>query len=199
MLPGCFAAFTFAVAIIPRLSFGIICVDLFIKKYMGDIKTLTDAEAVKKIKEMADGKVCMFCTYEDYKMESRPMATSAIDNDGTLWFFSKKSSDKNIQLEHNQQVDLLYMDSGKHHYLVLTGYADIVFDEVKAKKIWSPINKAWFEDGIDDPELTMLKVVPAEGHYWDTKNGKLISTIKMAISAVTGKENDIGIEGDVLP
>jgi len=166
---------------------------------MSDIKTLTDNEAIKKIKELAEGKVCMFCTYEDYKMISRPMATSGIDDNGTIWFFSKKSSDKNDHLEHNQQVDLVYMDTGKQHYLVLNGHADIVYNEAKARKLWTSLNKAWFEKGLDDPELTMIKVIPSEGHYWDTKNGKLISMIKIAVAAVTGKEMDGGIEGDVLP
>jgi general stress protein 26 len=166
---------------------------------MGEIITLENNEAAKKIRELAEDKVCMFCTYEDYKMISRPMATSGIDDNGTLWFFSKKGSDKNDQLEDNQQVDLIYMDTGKQHYLVLNGCAEIVFNKAKAREIWSPLIKAWFEKGIDDPELTMIKVTPSEGHYWDTKNGKLISMLKIAVAAVTGKEMDGGVEGDLLP
>jgi general stress protein 26 len=166
---------------------------------MGDIKTLENKAAIEKIKQLAENKVCMFCTYEDYKMVSRPMATSGIDDNGTIWFFSKKSSDKNDQLEQNQQVDLVYMDTGKQYYLVLNGYAEIVYNEAKARELYTPLIKAWFEKGLDDPELTMIKVTPAEGHYWDTKNGKLISMIKIAVAAVTGKEMDGGIEGDVLP
>jgi len=45
----------------------------------------------------------MFCTYKDYQLESRPMATAGVDDNGTIWFFSRKSSDKNEQLEHNQR------------------------------------------------------------------------------------------------
>ncbi|MGC4035466.1 MAG: pyridoxamine 5'-phosphate oxidase family protein [Chitinophagaceae bacterium] len=166
---------------------------------MGDIKTLTDTAAIEKIKGLAENKICMFCTYEDYQMVSRPMATSGIDEDGTLWFFSRKSSDKNNQLDHNQQVDLIYMDPGKQHYLALSGVADVVYDDAKAHQYWSAIDKAWFDKGLEDPELTMIKVIPSEGHYWDTKNGKLISMLKIAAAVVTGKEMDGGIEGDILP
>ncbi len=166
---------------------------------MGDIKTLTDSEGIKKIKELAGDKICMFCTYKDYQLESRPMATAGVDDNGTMWFFSRKSSDKNEQLQHNQRVDLLYMDTGKQHYLALSGFADIVYDKAKASKLWNPINKAWFEEGLNDSELTLIKVIPEEGHYWDTKNGKLISMIRIAVAAVTGKEMDGAIEGDILP
>ena len=41
----------------------------------------------------------------------------------------------------------------------------------------------------------MIKVIPQEGYYWDTKNNKVISLIKIATSIVTGKTNDDGVEG----
>ena len=40
-----------------------------------EIKSVSGEEAIEKIKEMAEKKVCMFTTYEDFKMISRPMAT----------------------------------------------------------------------------------------------------------------------------
>ena len=166
---------------------------------MADIKTLTDNEAVKKIRELAEDKICMFCNYEDFKMESRPMGTMGIDDDGTLWFFSRKSSEKNHQLLHDKQVDLIYADPSKQHYMVLNGYATIEEDKAKAKELWTPLAKAWFERGVDDSDLSLIKVVPAEGHYWDTKNGRLISMLKIAVAAISGKEMDGGVEGDIVP
>jgi general stress protein 26 len=165
---------------------------------MRDYKTLTDNEAVDKIKELATDKICMFCTYENFKMISRPMSTSAVDDEGNLWFFSNKNSHKNHQVKHYQQVDLLYMDTGPHHYLVLNGTAEIIQDEDKAREIWNPLNKAWFEGGADDPDLTLIKVTPTEGHYWDTKNGKLVAKIKIMVAALTVRETYYGIEGDIL-
>jgi general stress protein 26 len=164
-----------------------------------DVKTLTGEEAIEKIKEMAEKKVCMFTTYEDFKMVARPMATSGIDDNGDLWFISNKSSHKNQQIGYAPVVDLIYMDAGKSHYLVLNGNAQVVEDREKARELWNPLDKAWFKEGVDDPDLTLIKVVPTEGHYWDTKNGKLLTMISIAISALTGKAMKEGVEGDVLP
>jgi len=50
--------------------------------------------------------------------------------------------------------------------------------------------KIWFKD----PKLTILKVNPQDGYYWDTKDGKLVSLFKMAVSVITGKELDGSIE-----
>jgi general stress protein 26 len=166
---------------------------------MGDVETVSGNEAVKKIRELAADKICMFCNYEDFKMESRPMGTMGIDDDGTLWFFSRKSSEKNHQLLHDKQVDLIYSDPSRQHYMVLNGYATIEQDKKKAKELWTPLAKAWFEEGVDDPDLSLIKVSPSEGHYWDTKNGRLISMLKIAVAAISGKEANAGVEGDIIP
>ena len=165
---------------------------------MGENVNLTTEASIAKIKELAGDKICLFCTYENDSIVSRPMSTQGIDDDGTIWFFSRKDSDKNIQLEKEHKIYLMYMDTGNQHYLSLAGTAETVVDPVKTEELWNPIAKAWFAKGKDDPELTLLKVKPSEGHYWDTKNGKLVSLIKIAAAALTGnKNNDGGVEGDI--
>ena len=70
-------------------------------------------------------------------------------------------------------------------------------DREKIDELWSEIAKAWFPEGKDDPHLTVIKVTPEEGFYWDTKDGKLASMIKIAASAVTGKTMVEGVEGTI--
>lgn len=164
---------------------------------MGDTINLSGTGAIDKIKEMADGKVCLFCTYENNEIVSRPMSTQKVEDDGTIWFISDKNSVKNDQVVADNRVYLMYSDTSKQHYLSVSGLAEIVFDRQKIEELWTPLAKAWFEEGKDDPDITLLKVIPGNGHYWDTKNGKLISTIKIAIAALTGESMDGGVEGDV--
>jgi general stress protein 26 len=165
---------------------------------MGDIKNLEYQEAADKLKELAENKICLFCTYENNEIISRPMNTAGIDEDGTLWFLSRKDSLKNMQVENNNLVHLMYLDTGRNHYLSLTGNAVILQDRDRINELWSPLAKAWFEEGKDDPELSLIKVTPDKGHYWDTKNGKLVTMIKIAAAAITGKKNDDGgVEGDI--
>ncbi|MEP6926878.1 MAG: pyridoxamine 5'-phosphate oxidase family protein, partial [Ginsengibacter sp.] len=80
-------------------------------------------------------------------------------------------------------------------YLSIFGTAEIIFDKNKIEEMWSPIAKAWFTEGKDDPSISLLKVTPQEGYYWDTKNNKMISLIKIATAIVTGKTMDDGVEG----
>jgi len=48
---------------------------------------------------------------------------------------------------------------------------------------------------VDDPRITVIKIAPYEGYYWDTKHGSAIAGVKMLIGAAVGKTLDDSIEG----
>lgn len=164
---------------------------------MSNIKNLYNEDAIKKIKDFVnDIKVCMFCTsVTDMPFRTRPMSTLEVDEEGNLWFFSAKSSDKNDEIKNDDTVQLIYSKNSDVHFLTITGKATIVEDQAKKDELWNPIVKAFFPEGKDDPNLSLVKIKPEAAHYWDTINGKMITWFKMAASAVTGNQNDVGVEG----
>lgn len=164
---------------------------------MGDVKNLSNAEAAKKIKELANGQTTMLCTFEYTNVITRPMATQGIDEDGTIWFFSMKSSNKNRHIAQNPKVQLIYANNGSAEYLSIEGTAAVLHDQAKIDELWSGWAKTWFTEGKEDPELTLIKFTPANGHYWDTKHNKMVSLAKIAVGAVLGKTMDDGIEGEL--
>ncbi len=166
---------------------------------MSNTKNFHNEEAVKKIKEFVDDiKVCMFCTnVTDMPFRTRPMSTLDVDDEGNLWFFSSKASDKNDEIKNDDTVQLLYAKNSDSHFLTITGKAQIVNDQKKKDELWNPIAKTWFPGGKEDPDLCLVKITPGEAHYWDTINGKMITLLKMVTSAVTGNPSDVGVEGTI--
>jgi len=164
---------------------------------MNENGKLQGTEAINKFKELVDHQsVCMFLTdTPNWTEASRPMSTQKVCDQGNFWFLSARSSKKNKAIALDPQVRLLYANTSASEYLSVAGTAEITHDMAKKKELWNPIARAWLPDGVDDPELTVLKVKPTEGYYWDTKNGKLVSTIMIMAAAVTGKAPDDGIEG----
>lgn len=123
------------------------------------------------------------------------MAIQQVDDNGDLWFISDKSSNKNRDVEDDARVQLLLIKDGKNAFLSVYGQAKIVNDKAKLKELWNPLLKTWFKGGIDDPSISLIRVTPEEGYYWDTKHGKMIQFAKMLASVATGKTMDDGIEG----
>ena len=166
---------------------------------MGEVQNLTRAEANEKIKQLAEkADICLFTTnLTSLPLTTRPMSTREVDEDGTIWFYSREGSNKNKEIEKDNRVQLFYSNFSSQEYMTLYGKATIIKDEAKAKELWSAIAKTWFNEGYDDPELTLIKFDPQDGHYWDTKDGKIVSLFKMVAGAITGKEMNLGVEGSL--
>ena len=167
---------------------------------MGEIRNLTSQEAASKLKEMAeDIKVCMFCTELTVQpIATRPMSVQEVDENGNLWFVSSKQSNKNFEIREDDRVQLIFSSISDSHFLSVYGHAVIYRDKSKIEEVWSPVAKAWFEHGENDPDVTVIKVRPTDAYYWDTKEGKVVALLKIAAAAITGgNAEDIGVEGRI--
>ncbi len=164
---------------------------------MADKQHLVNQDAISKMKEMAeDIKTCMFCTYDaQHVMQTAPMSVNEIDDDGTFWFLSTKESTRNEDLEANSATDLIFAQPGSSSYLSVRGKSEVLYDRNKIDELWNGILKTWFTEGKDDPNISVIKFTPEEAYYWDTKNGKMVSFLKIAVGAVIGKTMDDGIQG----
>jgi general stress protein 26 len=164
---------------------------------MGDHKDLNNFSATDKIKDLAeDIKTCMLCTYKNGKLQSRPMSFQEIDEYGNIFFLSDKNSNKNAEIMENSKVEIIFAQP-HDKFLFLHGNASVSYDRKKIKQLWNPVIKVWMTGGEDDPNLSIIKVVPEDGYYWNNKHGKMVAIAKMTVAFVTGKTMDDGIEGNL--
>ena len=155
-------------------------------------------KAIEKIKELIDkAESCFFSTNVSITDSSgtRPMSVQEVDDEGNLWFLSANDSYKNLEIDKDPHVTLYFQGSAHSDFLVLKGIASISRDEQKIEDLWKPILKTWFTEGENDPRISVIKVAPIDGYYWDTKHGLAVAGVKMLIGAITGKTLDDSIEG----
>jgi general stress protein 26 len=165
---------------------------------MGDVKHYQrPKEAIEKIRDLAkDINIAMLCTnLSNTPISTCPMATQEVDDAGQIWFLSVKNSNHNHDIEQDGRAQLIYAHPNQFAFLSLYGTAEILDDRQKIEELWSPEAKIWFQKGKDDPNISLIRFLPEEGYYWDTKTNKMIAFLKMAASLVTGKTMDDGIEG----
>ena len=158
------------------------------------------AENVAKLVEMVkEVRTCMLITTSRNKenISGRPMSVSKIEDNGTMWFFSKGDSEKIEEVEANPKVAIAITNESHNNYLMINGTANISHDKAKMKELWNPALKAWFPDGIDDPEMILLKITPSEVSYWDSSSSRFVILFNMVKALVTGKEYDEGEHGTI--
>ena len=161
---------------------------------------LRGQKAVGKIKELVEkAQTCFFCTSSasPESTGARPMSVQQVDDSGNLWFLSADDSHKNEDLARDPAVKLFFQGSAHSDFLMLSGSATVSRDKAKIKELWEPIVKTWFTEGVDDPRITVIKVEPNDGYYWDTKHSMAVAGIKMLIGAAIGKTLDDSIEGEL--
>lgn len=165
---------------------------------MADSKDVYKQEAIEKMHDLTHEKICMMCTHDsEGEMQARPMTTNKCDGYGNLWFLSDRLSELNEQLLENKKVDLLYINTKDNSNCSVKGYAEISREQGLINELWNSIAKAWFKEGKEDPRVSVIKVVPEEAHYWDTKSNKFVSFLKIAASALTGANLTDGRDGDI--
>ncbi len=161
---------------------------------------LSGKQGRDKLKELIEkASSCFFCT--NFKTGSpfttRPMAVQKTDDEGNIWFLSSDDSHKNDEITHDPLVQLLFQGSPHSDFLSVSGRAFVSKDKEKIEELWNPLLKTWFTGGVDDSRITVIKVIPDEGYYWDTKHAQAVAFVKRLVGAVIGKTIDDSIEGSI--
>jgi len=162
-------------------------------------KELSGAEGREKIGELVkDIRIAMMTTVaKDGTMSSRPMAVQDKPFDGTLWFLTRKGSDKVEEVADDSHVTLSFAEPEESKYIALKGRARVSDDRAKIKELWNPMYKAWFPKGEDDLEIAVLRVDVTEGDYWEASGSKLVMLLKYAAASITGGKIPLGEAGHV--
>jgi general stress protein 26 len=158
-------------------------------KKKAEQKGVEHEDAITHLSELIDGiKVAMMTTVEsDGSLRSRPMWTHDRDFDGELWFFTREHSAKVDEVESHHDVNLAYSEPSKNRFVSVSGRCRLVLDKEKAAQLWNPTLKAWFPEGLEDPELALLCVKVEKAEYWDMPNGRMVQLIGFVKAALTGE------------
>lgn len=135
-----------------------------------------------------DIRVAMLTTLDtDGQLHSRPMGTQETEFDGSVWFFTSRSSGKIHSIETESHVNLAYSKPEDQRYVSLAGKAFVVEDRVQMEKLWSPILKAWFPLGLEDPDLCLLRIDVESAQYWDSPSSTVVKIVGFTKAILTGK------------
>jgi len=106
------------------------------------------------------------------------MNTQYVDQNGSLWFFSNKNSEKNEAIRVDSRVQLFYVDPGIGQYVNIFGTALILFDREKIEEFWSEYALNWFE-GKNDPQISLIRVLPENISAWNADQKKMALSFSM--------------------
>ncbi|MBC7921166.1 MAG: pyridoxamine 5'-phosphate oxidase family protein [Ferruginibacter sp.] len=147
-------------------------------------------EVITKLKQI---RIAMLTSVApDGALHSRPMSTVDVDADNNVWFFTKDDTEKTDEVRNDAAVNLAFADVGNQTYVSVAGLASVSHDKDKMRELWSPVLKAWFPEGLEDPHVALLKVSIQQAEYWDSSASRMVRLFHLAKALVTGKQYDEG-------
>ena len=124
---------------------------------------------------MRDIDFCMLSTRAAIApLAARPMSNNReVDYDGDSWFFTCGDAHSVGEIERDPQVALTYQGKGGFLgkpgiFIAIEGAGELIRDKAQFEEHWTEGLDRWFEQGIDTPGLTLIKVRAKRIHYWDS-------------------------------
>ena len=130
-------------------------------------------------------------------LHARPMALRKAEDNGDLWFFSKKDSRKAKELGADPEVLVTFADPKKQRFVAVSGRAEIVADRSRVEAMWSEVYRAWFPDGAKDENVVLIRVEADRAEYWDTPTGVMTYAFGYLKAVTTGEPSRAGEVGNV--
>lgn len=158
-------------------------------------KAVTQDDKLAKLREIVKAvDICMLTTFDERgDLHSRPMSNNRdVEFDGDLWFFTYGSSHKVDEVNRVSKVNASFADVDGQLYASLTGDAEVVRDRAKIEELWKPELKAWFPEGVDTPDIALLKVTVKRAEYWDGSQSVVAHAVSLVSSLVAGEPAQLG-------
>ena len=160
-------------------------------------KDLSPAELEARLwKEIDHERIVMLGLVGGEAHHLQPMAAFADKEQGSLWFYTKKSSDLFRDTGGGHDATVCVMAKDKEFQACVMGKLVPAHDQSKIDEYWSPFAAAWYPQGKDDPDLTMMRLDGLDARVWASQGG-LAYPLKIAAANLTHKTPDVGTVGDV--
>ena len=135
---------------------------------------MADLSLQELAEKMRDIDFAMLSTRgEDGEMAARPMSNNRqVEFAGDTFFFTLDSTRTVADIERDPQVGVSYQGKSgalgmKPFFITLEGRADLIRDKARFAEHWTKDLDRWFEQGVDTPGLTLIRVNAERLHYWD--------------------------------
>jgi general stress protein 26 len=153
------------------------------------------ADDYPKLKELVEEiRTTMMTTADaDGTLRSRPLQTLRYGEDGALWFFTSKRAAKIAGAAADaSRVNLSYANLTKHDYVSISGRATLLQDRKLMEGLWSEGVELFFPQGINDPDLALLRVDIDKAEYWDGSGSAIGREYPLPKAVATGKKDATG-------
>jgi general stress protein 26 len=157
---------------------------------------MKDDDPAKPLDElMQPGATLMVGTGPDAGAELRPLTVARVQGD-VIDILVDGSAEWALAYRDGDPVLAVQSDNRENVWAWIRGTGMLTADQALIDELWNPFAAAYFEQGRETPDITVLRIQADDGRYWSSPSGRLGSLIS-TIKAKFGDPEQSGEHGDV--
>lgn len=130
-------------------------------------------------------------------VKTRPMS-GQIDRDRhRLLFISHRHTGIIGEALRSPSVSVAISQEERNFYAAITCAASEIVDRELLREIWTPLADAWFPNGAEDPDATILALTPVTAEIWDGPSSGVLVAFKLATARILGRSPTLGVNATV--
>lgn len=127
----------------------------------------------------------------------QPMTAFVEKDANTLWFFTRKETDLAQSVANGAGSDAAFIFVDRKLQACIDGRLSLAHDKERIDRYWNAHVAAWYPDGKDDPQLTLLRLDVSDAAVWITEGGLLKYAFEVAKANVSNATPDVGERRDL--
>lgn len=132
-------------------------------------------------------------------MHMQPMAPYVDRSTNTIWFFTKTDSEIAQEIRPGSRAHFCLVGKNHDYHACLSGLIETRADRAKIDQYWSSLVAAWYENGKDDPRLTMLALHVDDAEIWASTGNTLKFGWEIARANLDdGHMPDVGVKQHII-
>jgi general stress protein 26 len=157
---------------------------------MADVAEARKSPTATLLAEISRTKLVML-GLADAGGEMRPMVPHVDDAQSLIYFFTRTSGSLTAKVGLGATGQIVVIGKDHDFYAWLEGAIVQTTERATIDRLWSPSIAAWYKEGKEDPDLSLLMFTPRAGKIWVASDSALLFAWQMAKAFATGDEPDV--------
>lgn len=117
-------------------------------------------------KELRSSPVLMIGLVGASEAHAQPMHAFFDDDHGPIWFFTSRGNNLVAKLTQSHHAVANFMAKNHAVFATIHGQLNIESDPAVIDHFWSREEAAWYKEGRDDPDITLLRLDASRAEIW---------------------------------
>lgn len=146
---------------------------------------------------LAAHPVYMVSLVAEGDIRTRPMSGHLDRDHHRLLFITHRHTGIIAAALRSPSVSVAISHEDRNFYAAISCSASEVPGRETLQQVWTPMASAWFPNGPDDPDATLLALTPTSAEIWDGPSSSVLVAFKLATAKILGRTPDLGVNATI--